>query len=691
MATGNHSIVTEFILAGLTEKPELQLLLFLFFLGVYVVTVMGNLGTITLIGLSSYLHTPMYYFLSSLSFIDLCYSTVIIPKMLVNFVTQKNIISYPECMTQLYFFIFFIISEGHILAVMAYDRYVAICKPLLYNVTMSYQVCSWLVVEVYMMGLIGATVHTGCMLRVVFCKDKIINHYFCDLSPLLELSSSTYINELVLLCLSAFNILAPTLAIFGSYVSIIASILRIHSTEGRSKAFSTCSSHILAVTIFCGSAAFMYLQPSNVSSMEQSKVSSVFYTTIVPMLNPLIYSLRNKDVKVVLNKLIEKRLLLYFNLMVRDNRSKSILYFHRPVSRKEAVKEKRITLHLKNHTKKSLKSIIPPVVKHNHWIFRSHRRVSKPAERIIDHRNHSSVTEFILSGLTELPEPQLPLFLLFRIYMVTVVGNMGMITLIGLSSYLHTPTCYFLSSLSFIDLCQSTVITPKMLVNFITEKIIISYPECMIQLYFFLIFAISECYMLAAMAYDCCVAICGALLYNVIMSSQVSSCLIFEVYIVGLVCASAHTGMLRVHFCKFDVINHYFCDLLPLLKLSCSSAYCNELLILAFGALNIFVPTLTILGSYAFIVASILHIRSTEGRSKAFSTCSSQIWAVTIFYGSAAFMYLQPSSVSSMDQGKVSSVFYTIIVPMLNTLIYSLRNKDVNVSRRKMLMKRILF
>ncbi|KAM9633142.1 olfactory receptor 8G50-like [Trichechus inunguis] len=309
MAVGNHSTVTEFILAGLTEKPELQLPLFLFFLGVYVVTVVGNLGMITLIGLSSNLHTPMYYFLSSLSFIDLCYSTVITPKMLVNFVTEKNIISYPECMTQLYFFAFFIISECHIFAVMAYDRYVAICNPLLYNVTMSYLVCSWLVVGVYMMGLIGAIAHTSCMLRVVFCKDKIINDYFCDVFPLLELScSSTYINEVILLCFSVFNILAPTLTILGSYVSVIASILRIPSTEGKSKAFSTCSSHILAVTIFYGSAAFMYLPPSNVSSMDQSKVSSVFYTIIVPMLNPLVYSLRNKDVKVALNKIIEKRL-----------------------------------------------------------------------------------------------------------------------------------------------------------------------------------------------------------------------------------------------------------------------------------------------------------------------------------------------------------------------------------------------
>ncbi|KAM9633546.1 olfactory receptor 8G50-like [Trichechus inunguis] len=309
MAVGNHSTVTEFILAGLTEKPELQLPLFLFFLGVYVVTVVGNLGMITLTGLSSHLHTPMYYFLSSLSFIDLCYSTVITPKMLVNFVTEKNIISYPECMTQLYFFAFFIISECHMLAVMAYDSYAAICNPLLYNFTMSYLVCSWLVVGVYMMGLIGAIAHTSCLLRVVFCKDIIINHYFCDVFPLLELScSSNYINEVILLCFSVFNILAPTLTILGSYASVIASILRIPSTEGKSKAFSTCSSHILAVTIFYGSAAFMYLPPSNVSSMDQSKVCSVFYTIIVPMLNPLVYSLRNKDVKVALNKIIEKRL-----------------------------------------------------------------------------------------------------------------------------------------------------------------------------------------------------------------------------------------------------------------------------------------------------------------------------------------------------------------------------------------------
>ncbi|KAL6035063.1 hypothetical protein STEG23_037483 [Scotinomys teguina] len=308
----------------------------------------------------------------------------------------------------------------------------------------------------------------------------------------------------------------------------------------------------------------------------------------------------------------------------------------------------------------------------------------------MDKGNHSTVTKFFLAGLTDQPELQLPLFLLFLgIYLFTVLGNLGMIILILLSSHLHTPMYFFLSSLSFIDFCQSTVITPKMLVNFVMKNNDISYPECMIQLYFFLFFAISECYMLAAMAYDRYVAICSPLLYSVTMSQQACLSLVLGVYVIGAVCASAHVGcMFRIHFCRFDLINHYFCDLISILKLSCSSIYVNELMILIFSGINIIAPTLTILSSYTFIIISILRIKSTEGRSKAFSTCSSHISAVAVFFGSAAFMYLNPSSSSSMDEGKVSSVFYTIIVPMLNPLIYSLRNKDVNIALKKMIERR---
>ncbi|XP_015354590.1 olfactory receptor 147-like [Marmota marmota marmota] len=308
MAHGNGSFVTEFILVGLTDQPDLQVPLFILFLIIYMVTVLGNLSLITLIGLNPHLHTPMYFFLFNLSFIDLCYSSVFTPKMLMNFVLKKNIISYRGCMTQLYFFSFFSISECYVLTSMAYDRYVAICNPLLYNLSMSPKVCSNLMLGSYLMAFSGAMAHTGFMLRLTFCEVNIINHYFCDILPVMQLScTSTYISELEVFIVVGINIIVPSLTIIISYGFIISSILRISSTEGRSKAFSTCSSHIIAVSLFFGSGAFMYLKPSSAVSMDEGKISSVFYTNTVPLMNPLIYSLRNKDVQGALKKTLMRR------------------------------------------------------------------------------------------------------------------------------------------------------------------------------------------------------------------------------------------------------------------------------------------------------------------------------------------------------------------------------------------------
>ncbi|XP_052045614.1 olfactory receptor 145-like [Apodemus sylvaticus] len=307
--TIKNSTVTEFILTGLTDQPGLRMPLFFLFLGFYMVTVVGNLGLISLIGLNSHLHTPMYFFLFNLSLIDFCYSSTISPKMLMSFILKKNIISYPGCMTQLFFFCFFVISESFILSAMAYDRYVAICNPLLYMVTMSPQVCLFLLFGVYLMGFVGAMAHTISMARLTFCANNLVNHYMCDILPLLEHScTSTYVNELVVFIFVSFDIGVPIATIFISYALILSSILRMHSTEGRSKAFSTCSSHMIAVCLFFGSGAFMYLQPPSVLSLDQGKVSSLFYTIVVPMLNPLIYSLRNKDVKVAVRKTLGRRI-----------------------------------------------------------------------------------------------------------------------------------------------------------------------------------------------------------------------------------------------------------------------------------------------------------------------------------------------------------------------------------------------
>ncbi|XP_006992629.1 olfactory receptor 8D1-like [Peromyscus maniculatus bairdii] len=305
MSMGNHSTATVFVLVGLTQQPELLLPLFLLFLGIYVVTVLGNLGMILLITVSPLLHTPMYYFLSSLSFVDLCYSTVITPKMLVNFLGKKNLILYSECMAQLFLFVIFVVAECYLLTAMAYDRYVAICRPLLYNVIMSSRLCSLLVLVAFILGLLSAIAHTSAMMRLSFCKSHIISHYFCDVLPLLNLScSNTHLNELLLFIIAGFNTLFPTLSVTISYVFIFCSILRIRSSEGRSKAFGTCSSHLMAVGIFFGSITFMYFKPPSSNTLEEEKVSSVFYTTVIPMLNPLIYSLRNKDVKKALGRFL---------------------------------------------------------------------------------------------------------------------------------------------------------------------------------------------------------------------------------------------------------------------------------------------------------------------------------------------------------------------------------------------------
>ncbi|XP_006106911.1 olfactory receptor 8A1 [Myotis lucifugus] len=309
MATENHStVVTEFILRGLTNRPELQLPLFLLFLGIYSVTTMGNLGMIALIRLNAQLHTPMYYFLSNLSLVDLCYSSVITPKMLVHFVSERNVISYAGCMSQLYFFLVFVIAECYMLTVMAYDRYVAICRPLLYNIIMSRHVCSLLVAVVYVMGLIGSTIETGLMLKLPYC-EVLVSHYFCDILPLMKLScSSTYVVEVAVFFLAGFNIIVTSFTVLCSYAFIFSSILRISTTEGRSRAFSTCSSHLAAVGMFYGSTAFMYLKPSTASSLAQESVASVFYTTVIPMLNPLIYSLRNKEVKAAIQRTLHRKM-----------------------------------------------------------------------------------------------------------------------------------------------------------------------------------------------------------------------------------------------------------------------------------------------------------------------------------------------------------------------------------------------
>ncbi|XP_004869970.1 olfactory receptor 1019 [Heterocephalus glaber] len=305
MAEGNCTVFAEFVFLGLSSRKDLQGGLFMLFLLVYGVTVMANLGMILLINVDPRLHTPMYYFLGNLSFCDVCYSSTISPKMLADFLSEQKRIPYNLCAIQMYFFGAFADVECLMLAVMAYDRYIAICNPLLYTITMSRRVCTQLVACVYIVGLVDSAIHTSCTFRLSFCNTNVINHFFCDIPPLLALScTDTSINEIVMFAFIGCVVGCSVVTVLLSYSSIITTIFRLNSAEGRRKAFSTCGSHLAAVAVFHGTLLFMYFRPSSSYSMDTDKMASVFYTVIIPMLNPLIYSLRNKDVKAALKKAI---------------------------------------------------------------------------------------------------------------------------------------------------------------------------------------------------------------------------------------------------------------------------------------------------------------------------------------------------------------------------------------------------
>ncbi|XP_027674650.2 olfactory receptor 1038 [Chelonia mydas] len=307
MEEGNHSEVTEFILSGLTDRPELQVPLFVVFLLIYGITLVGNGGMILLIMIDPRLQTPMYFFLSNLSFCDLCFSSIISPTMLLNFLAERKNIPYTACAVQLYLFLAFGDVGCLLLAVMAYDRYVAICNPLLYTVIMSRQLCKQLMAGVYALGVVDSMIHTCFTFRLSFCSSNIINHFFCDVPPLLALScSDTRINEIVLFAFTCCIQVISFVTVLLSYVHIISTILKIRSAEGRRKAFSTCTFHLIIVVLLFGTIIFVYLRPTSSYSMDTNKVASVFCMLVIPMLNPLIYSLRNTEVKDALRRAMNR-------------------------------------------------------------------------------------------------------------------------------------------------------------------------------------------------------------------------------------------------------------------------------------------------------------------------------------------------------------------------------------------------
>ncbi|XP_069819569.1 olfactory receptor 4E2-like [Dendropsophus ebraccatus] len=301
MSFTNQSSVLEFTLSGLSHSRESQFIFFVFFLVLYLMTLLGNQAIITAVHIDSHLRSPMYFFLSNLSFLDICYSSVTIPKMLINILLERKTISFNQCIAQLFFLHLFGGTECFLLTVMAYDRYVAICNPLRYHIVMNHRFCFWLVAVNWVAGFLHSFTQAFLTYQLPFCGPNNINHFFCDVHPLAVLAcADTHVIDMFIIANSGMISLVCFVVLMFSYLGIITTILKIHSADGRRKAFSTCASHILVVTFFLGPPVFIYLRPP--VNYPADKLISVSYTVLTPLLNPVIYTLRNQEVKNAVKK-----------------------------------------------------------------------------------------------------------------------------------------------------------------------------------------------------------------------------------------------------------------------------------------------------------------------------------------------------------------------------------------------------
>ncbi|KAM8980870.1 olfactory receptor 2B2-like [Sarcophilus harrisii] len=616
--TINQTLIREFILMGFSVGPDMRMFLFGLFSLMYVFTLLGNGVILVLICLDSKLHTPMYFFLSHLAIVDISYACNTVPQMLANLLDPLKPVSYAGCLTQTFLFLTFAHTECLLLVVMSYDRYVAICHPLRYSVIMSWRVCITLALTSWALGYLLALVHLILLLPLPFCGPQKINHFFCEILAVLKLAcADTHINEILVLAGAASVLIGPFFSIVISYMRIICAILQIQSGEGRQKAFSTCSSHLCVVGLFYGTAIIMYIGPKHGNNKGQQKYLLLFHSLFNPMLNPLIYSLRNNEVKGALKRVLGKETLSMIN-------------------------------------------------------------------------NQTVVKEFILMGFPVGPDMRMFLLGLFSLlYAFTLMGNGVILGLISLEARLHTPMYFFLSHLAIVDISYACNTVPQMLANLLDPVKPISYPGCLTQTFLFLTFALTECLLLVVMSYDRYVAICHPLRYTVIMNWRMCISLALTSWALGFLLAMVHMILLlKLPFCGPREINHFFCQIMSLFKLACADTRLNQLVMFSACVFVLVGPFSLILISYIHILYAILRIQSGEGRKKAFSTCSSHLCVVGLFYGRAIILYMTPKTSHPEEQQKILSLFYSLINPMMNPLIYSLRNVEVKGALRRVLGKK---
>ncbi|KAK1341063.1 hypothetical protein QTO34_017464, partial [Cnephaeus nilssonii] len=612
---GNGTVT--FILLGLTNDLQLQTLIFVFFFLTYMLSITGNLIIISLILLDSHLKTAMYYFLQNFSFLEISFTSACIPRYLYNIATGDKLITYNACVSQVFFTDLFGVTEFFLLAAMSYDRYVAICKPLHYVTIMSSTVCRRLVFCCWVAGLFIIIPPLSLGLNLEFCDSNVIDHFICDAAPLLKIScSNTWFMEQTVMICAVLTLLMTLMCVVLSYIYIIKTILRFPSVQQRKKAFSTCLSHMIVVSITYGSCIFIYIKPSAKESVAINKGVTVLTTSIAPLLNPFIYTLRNKQVKQAFN-----------------NSVKRIVMFSR---------NKRIKFNLKktpNNNKKCPES----------------------------------------DSFTDDPQLQVPIFtFLFLTYMLSITGNLTIISLTLVDSHLKTPMYFFLQNFALLEISFTSACIPRYLYNIATGDRSITYNACVVQLFFTDVFGVTEFFLLAVMSYDRYVAICNPLHYVTIMSSRVCKSLVLCCWMAGLlIILPPFTLFLTLKFCDSNAIDYFVCDVSPLLKISCSDTWLIEQLVIVCAVLTFILTLVCVVLSYIYIIKAILRLPSAQQRKRAFSTCSSHMIVVSLTYGSCIFIYIKPSTKESVTINKGVTVLMTSIAPMLNPFIYTLRNKQV--------------
>ncbi|KAM9197853.1 LOW QUALITY PROTEIN: uncharacterized protein PS065_018056 [Dugong dugon] len=706
----NMTIMMEFLLMEFPDDWVIQTLHAALFFLIYLAALMGNLLIFTFTTVDQHLQTPMYFFLKNLSLIDMCYISVTVPKSVMDSLTNSHSISFLGCASQLFLVIFFAGTENVLLIVMSYDRHAAICLPLQYEIIMNRGACVQMVTASWLSGCGYGSIHVAGTFSVNFCGSNVVHRFFlheffCDVPSLLTLAcpGEQILEYVFIIARFSFAFLC-FLFMIASYVHIFSSVLKIPSAQGKFRTVSTCMPHLTVMTLFLFSGIVTYLGINCKSASSLNLLMPVLYSMLPPSLNPVMHSLRNKDMKEDMEaapKPRPKELLSLLPQILDPKALPSGLALGETWDPAVGLEAQLAALGLQQLVVPGVKTIgggccpfcAPlqlPLLKSQLPAAALQAGPSEPQgnqrrNRVKYMANVTVEMGFFLMEFAHTMELRvLHAFLFLLIYLATLMANLLIIVLATLDQYLHTPMNFFLKNLSYFDLCLISIIVPKSVLNSLTNKSTISLPGCLVVIHF----AGADVFILTAMSYDRYVAICHPPHYEVIMSGGVCVWKAAASWFLGGVFGSLYSaGTFSLSFCGSRNLPQFFCDVPSLLKISCSKSHITVNVSVAIGLFYGFFCLHATVFSYTCIFNTVLSIPSVQGQSKASSTCLPHLIVVTIFLLTGAIAYLKPVPDSPSLLDLLLSVLYSVLPPILNPIIYSLRNKEIKAALRKPLWK----